>query len=191
MNHRRQLPVSFAFVLVAVLNLNVFSTRVAQLPRSMRDARAREKQTPQHDVGLVETASSLSASQIDLARQAENGDKESQYELATLYQEGRSVEKNYVEAVKWYRRSAEQGWPAAENKLGQMYDRGRGVPLDKTQAVFWYPRAAEQNYPPVRGAPPRGPLRRVPILEGRRVRFTSLGPERSFAVGALPRTQFL
>src|SRR5262249_24791893 len=108
MSRRRQLLVSFACMLAAVfnLNLNVVSAEIVELARSMRDIQAGERQDPQHDVGIVETIPSLAASQIDLARKAENGDKESQYWLATLYQDGRSVEKNYVVAVKWYRRSA-------------------------------------------------------------------------------------
>jgi TPR repeat protein len=71
-----------------------------------------------------ETVAESALSPADLARRAESGDKESQYWLAVLYQEGRRVEKDYIEAAKWYRRSAEQGWPGAQNNLGHMYDHG-------------------------------------------------------------------
>ncbi|MDO4949303.1 MAG: tetratricopeptide repeat protein [Bacteroidales bacterium] len=53
--------------------------------------------------------------------------------------------KNYVEAVKWYRKVAEQGFAPAQYKLGVCYDYGKGVTQSDTEAVKWYRKAAEQG----------------------------------------------
>ena len=41
---------------------------------------------------------------------------------------GIGIEKNEIEAVKWYKLSAEQGYCYAQNNLGCCYDKGLGVP---------------------------------------------------------------
>jgi TPR repeat protein len=48
--------------------------------------------------------------------------------LATLYAEGRGVEKNSKQAAVWYRKAADQGDPRAQYDLGVMYEYGNGVP---------------------------------------------------------------
>jgi TPR repeat protein len=55
------------------------------------------------------------------------------------------IRRDYIEAVKWYRKAAEQGLARAQNNLGSMYKNGRGVSLDYVQAAKWYRKAAEQN----------------------------------------------
>src|ERR1700723_2570184 len=48
---------------------------------------------------------------------AEQGDAKSQWALGAMYNYGRGVPKDYVEAVRWYRKSAEQGYAKAEFNL--------------------------------------------------------------------------
>ncbi len=62
-----------------------------------------------------------------------------------MYANGRGVQQDDVEAVKWYRLAAEQGAAEAQNSLGFMYDTGRGVQQDDVEAVKWYRLAAEQG----------------------------------------------
>jgi TPR repeat protein len=76
---------------------------------------------------------------------AEKGDAEFQRKLATAYEYGRGVPKNYVTAVEWYTKAAEQGDTYAENSVGDAYYHGRGVPQDYTTAVKWYTKSLEQN----------------------------------------------
>ena len=76
---------------------------------------------------------------------AETGDARSQYELARYYAKGTGVQKDYVKAVQYLRRSAEQGNAEAEAMLGSFYGRGLGVPRDVITAVQWYLKAAEQG----------------------------------------------
>lgn len=53
--------------------------------------------------------------------------------------------KNYVEAVKWYRKAAEQGLAEAQYNLGVCYANGQGITQSYTEAVKWYRKAAEQG----------------------------------------------
>ena len=53
--------------------------------------------------------------------------------------------KDYIEAVKWYRKAAEQGNAKAQCNLGVCYGNGRGVSKDESEAVKWYRKAAEQG----------------------------------------------
>ena len=51
---------------------------------------------------------------------------------------GEGVEKNPVEAVKYFRQGADGGFPTAEYVLGRAYSEGEGVAKDETLAVAWY-----------------------------------------------------
>lgn len=55
------------------------------------------------------------------------------------------VEKDYVEAVKWYQKAADRGNAKGEVSLGLMYENGYGVEKDYGEAVKWYQKAAEQG----------------------------------------------
>ena len=62
-----------------------------------------------------------------------------------MYFNGIGVPKDYVEAVKWWRKAAEQGDVFAQYNLGLSYRNGCGVPEDDTEAVKWFRKAAEQG----------------------------------------------
>ena len=79
---------------------------------------------------------------------AQRGAADAQTELGQRYVAGRDgVERDYGEAVSWYRRAAEQGHAAAQAYLGFSYSTGRGVGRDYGEAVRWYRRSAEQRHP--------------------------------------------
>ena len=81
----------------------------------------------------------------DLRRRADEGYVRAQYNLALMYDTGRGVPEDNMEAVRWYRKAADQGNVRAQNNLGVMYDAGEGVPEDNAEAVRWYRMAAEQG----------------------------------------------
>ena len=85
---------------------------------------------------------------LEYKAKAEQGDAEAQFNLGWCYDDGRGVAKDYVEAVKWYRKAAEQNFAPAQFNLGYCYANGQGVKKDKEEAVEWYRKAAEQNYIP-------------------------------------------
>lgn len=72
---------------------------------------------------------------------AEAGNAGAQFNLARLLER----ERDFAEAVRWYRLLAEGGDARAQTSLGHMFTNGRGVVKDLVEAVLWYRRAAEQN----------------------------------------------
>jgi S1-C subfamily serine protease len=55
------------------------------------------------------------------------------------------VAKDYVEAVKWYRRAAEQNSAGAQYNLGTCCAHGDGVPKDYVEAYKWVNLASAQG----------------------------------------------
>ena len=58
---------------------------------------------------------------------------------------GRGTDKDYKEAIKWFRRGASKDFPDAQYYLGMMYYDGQGVVQDYKEAVKWYRKSAEQG----------------------------------------------
>ena len=80
-----------------------------------------------------------------LQQSAEEGSAGAQTALGFCCSEGRGMDQNYEEAVKWYRKAAEQGNGPAQNNLGVCYDNGQGVEQNYEEAVKWFRKAAEQG----------------------------------------------
>lgn len=76
---------------------------------------------------------------------AEKGDVKSQYNLAQCYYHGWGVEKDYAQAVNWYRKAAMEGFSGAQYNLGTCYYFGEGTPKDAKLAVHWFKKAAQQG----------------------------------------------
>jgi localization factor PodJL len=74
---------------------------------------------------------------------AANGDARAQFEVASIYMEGRAVPEDLKAAAIWYERAAGQGFAPAQYRLGNLYENGRGVDKDLAQARLWYQQAAE------------------------------------------------
>ena len=85
--------------------------------------------------------------QFDTVRtKAEQGDAEAQYQLGKMYDDGKGVTQNDIEAIKWYRKAADQGLANAQDSLGVMYHTGQGVVQDYAEAAIWYRKAADKNH---------------------------------------------
>jgi TPR repeat protein len=82
----------------------------------------------------------------DLKELARQGNANAQFNLGLCYSDGDGVDKDQVEAVKWYRKAAEQGFADAQFNLGVCYSDGEGVIKDAGEAVKWYRKAAEQGH---------------------------------------------
>ena len=95
-------------------------------------------------------ASVEKSSQLDLkglTKKADSGNTESQFQLGLAYQFGKGVNKDLVEAIKWYRVAANHGDPAAQNNLGYIYQTGPKAVRDLSEASRWYMRAASDGNP--------------------------------------------
>ena len=75
-----------------------------------------------------------------------------------MYENGRGVRRDYVEANKWYAKSADQGIPEAQFNRGIMYYVGRGVTKDFTEALRWF-RLAALTFPESEADKRRGAAR--------------------------------
>jgi len=101
-----------------------------------------------HNNGTVLTQpADFTTSLSQLRKMAEQGQAIAQYNLGIIYEYGRGVKRNDVEAVKWYKKASVQGMSVAQYKLGVMYDNGWGVLPSDAEAVKWYRDAAEQGHP--------------------------------------------
>jgi uncharacterized protein len=76
---------------------------------------------------------------------AEKGYDWAEVHLAWAYDTGKGVDRDQVEAVKWYRQAADKGNSAAQASLGRNYENGGVVPFDPVEAVKWYRLAAKQG----------------------------------------------
>ena len=76
---------------------------------------------------------------------ADQGLAEAQHNLGKVHHFGEGVQKDEVEAVRWYRKAADQGFAAAQSNLGAAYYLGEGVPKDYAEAVRWFRKAADQG----------------------------------------------
>ena len=68
-----------------------------------------------------------------------------QKNLGSMYESGRGVPEDWVEAAKWYRKSAEQGDSDGQAALARAYEFGIGVPQSRRDAIHWDRLAAAQG----------------------------------------------
>ena len=71
-------------------------------------------------------------------RAAELGNREAQWRLGQMYEEGFGVAKNPAQAVYWYKKA---DIPLAYKDLARCYREGIGVPKDAAQAEYWQCKA--------------------------------------------------
>jgi uncharacterized protein len=89
----------------------------------------------------------LAAEQINLDASEDRARAIAQYYLASLYEQGRGVEKSHENAIQYLKLAAGNGNPGAEFDLGVLYSDGRrGLPADKTQACQLFVKAADAGH---------------------------------------------
>lgn len=81
-----------------------------------------------------------------LEKAANYGNAQAQFELAYLYQEGKSIPQNINKAVSLYEKSANQDYSPAQYYLGELYRQGRGVNKDPQKAFGLFKKAAAGGY---------------------------------------------
>jgi len=79
----------------------------------------------------------------DVYRRATGGDSDSMDELGISYENGWGVNKDYKQAVRWYRQAAQAGNARGMGHLGAMFLKGYGVEKDYQQALNWSRKAAD------------------------------------------------
>ena len=83
---------------------------------------------------------------------ARRGDAESQWEVASSYEDGVEgaagtviVRQNLKRAFEWYQKAAEQGHAAAQVALGILLSTGKGTTLDNEAAIYWTEKAFQSG----------------------------------------------
>ena len=112
----------------------------------------------------------------EIRAQAEKGDAQSQSELGnTFYLGSLGVEKDAVEAAKWFCKAAKQNHADAQYNLGVCYDKGQGVVKDYVEAYKWSLLSAEQGIELAREPNPalEARMTREQIAEGQKLAHSS------------------
>lgn len=73
------------------------------------------------------------------------GDREAQFLVGIIYEQGMGVEQNKTIAAQWFEKSAQQGHVDAQYNTGLAYALGKGVKADQSMAMLWLQRAADQG----------------------------------------------
>ncbi len=83
---------------------------------------------------------------LNLMKQAEQGDANSQVIVGMSFQTGTNgVTKDLDEAFRWFQKAAEQGYALGQFEMGVSYESGWGVAMNKQTAVKWYRMVLDQG----------------------------------------------
>lgn len=77
---------------------------------------------------------------------ADRGNAEAQCIIANIYHLGLGVERNILEAIKWYIKATDQGYAIAANNLAGIYLSGdKDVPANREKADKYFEIARKQG----------------------------------------------
>jgi TPR repeat protein len=89
--------------------------------------------------------SSLPKAAIWYSRAAECSHTLAIYHLGRLYETGRGVHQDYLQAIKYYKIARDLGNRDALYQLGIIYQHGKGIVPDTEKAIDYYTKAAEKG----------------------------------------------
>lgn len=76
---------------------------------------------------------------------AKQGSSKAQFNLGLAFYRGIAVEKDYIEAFRYFYKAARQGHPGAQFHIALYYDKGILGKQNFEKAVEWYTKAAENK----------------------------------------------
>ena len=100
---------------------------------------------PFEDGGEAWSAGDLPKAQTAWKALADAGDPRGQFNLGVLYDQGKGVPQDKVEAFRWYKLAAEQGDVIAAFNVGTLYLKGDGVAANPAEGVRWLKAAADKD----------------------------------------------
>ena len=131
--------------IIKILALNAF---IIDTMAFTIGTRAQDNENPNFQAGIAAyQANNLPLAYKEFLTAAKDGDADSQFNVALMYEQGIGVAKDEKEAVVWYGKSAAQDNSAAQYNLGVLYENGRGTAVDFAKANEWYRKAAVQGDP--------------------------------------------
>lgn len=126
--------------------MNIFRSALALFAGS-HDATAKgETKTSIHEGLKAIDGGDYETAYRNFLPEAIHGNKLCQGLIGRMYEEGKGVPQDFVQAADWYRRAADQGYSAAQVALGVLYQMGHGVILNYAEAMHWYRAAAAQGH---------------------------------------------
>ena len=81
---------------------------------------------------------------------AKKGDKEAQFNVGLIYELGKGIKSDPIEAIRWYEKAANQGSAEAAYNLGNLYvarAKKEKRPYLYKKAKFWLQKGADSGYP--------------------------------------------
>jgi TPR repeat protein len=99
----------------------------------------------QYLVGAMSKDARKSARYLLLA--ASQGHPRAQFDIGLRYDEGRGVERDVAQAMRWYGKSLAQGTMAACYNLGKLWSFGGNGVTDADTPARWYQERAEEGDP--------------------------------------------
>ena len=103
--------------------------------------------TPFQQAELLGSSGRNSEAAVLYETLAQQGDRSAQTRLAWMYEAGRGVPRDLIEAARRFRLAADAGEAEAQYALAVMLRTGKGQPVNLEQSGAWLQRAAQQNYP--------------------------------------------
>lgn len=76
---------------------------------------------------------------------AAKNDCAAQYYLGRMRARGEGIDKDLMQALRWWNASAGRGERWAQVEIGNLYENGRGIAQDSAKALKWYRRAADDG----------------------------------------------
>ena len=62
-----------------------------------------------------------------------------------MLRDGKGVEQDYQEALKWFLKAGEKGNGRASFQAGYFFEQGLGTSPNKYEARYWYQKALNQG----------------------------------------------
>lgn len=116
-------------------------------PTAFKGSRSKEAEslikTALREWEAAETHDAEFAAVVKIEKAAVMGNAKAQCCMGEILEEGRVVDQNDMEALRWYRKAAENGDVHAQARLGLRYQNGKGVEKDESKAAEWMKKAAE------------------------------------------------
>jgi uncharacterized protein len=88
----------------------------------------------------------VSGDMAALSKKALAGNTRAQLQLGIAFEFGQGVDKNFDDAIYWYRMAADRGDPVAQTNLGYLYETGGNGSVNPAEAAKWYMRAAVSGF---------------------------------------------
>lgn len=110
------------------------------------ETNAQSRKNASFEAGIAAyKANNLPLAYEEFLAAAREGDSDSQFNVALMYERGIGVAKDEKEALVWYDKAASQGSAAAQFNLGVLYENGRGTNVDFAKANELYRKASVQG----------------------------------------------